>query len=450
MLIKVSQYIELHLQFSILNGGILMKKLVLLIGLGVSGLVHAEMDFGGYMRSGNGFNTHGGKYQAFSIAGAPGNTGRLGNEVGTYGEAVLRYWALKGEEGKPFFKSHVNIEYEAGNNTLYEGSGAPLQLLEAYIEGGNLENVPFTVWAGKRFYRDVDAHMNDLFYYADMSGSGAGLGSINLGFANMDLAFIQSSSKATQGTNTAVGTISKQALDLRLKGIAGTKLDLWMAAAVIPPAGLKTTTPTHAAVTGQSGQVIGTKFQIPLGEGSNTMAAVYGMGAMTDLSMGIDDGSTNLRYRAAKDLVKKQNRLRLINVYEQEINEKLAMQAVVMYEKAKNTNTSGVYSANKGTTYSTAGVRPMYYFSDTVQWVSEVTMGSMKDETADKTYRLTRVTTGPQVSLKKGQWGRPVIRAFVTNSSWNDEYKGSIATSNPGFDDKKSATQVGFQGEIWF
>jgi maltoporin len=420
-----------------------MKNNIIVLTMALlTGAAHAELTYSGYMRSGTGFNTLGGKYQSFNLPGIPGNPKRLGNEIGTYGESTFSYWALKGKEQEPFFKSQVTLEYEPANNTQYEG--ATVQAIEAYIEAGYIDNLPFTLWAGKRFYRDADVHLDDFHYFADMSGSGAGLSHYKSGFGLLDIAFLQQSSKASSGTNTTVGTISKQVLDLRLKNIADKNIDFWLAGAVIPPA---------KNVNGQTGEAIGLKYKTTLADGSNTLAAVYGIGALTDLSLSLDNGATNLLYSNDKTDVKKQNRLRLVESFEQEFNSIWSLQASALYEKTSNTDTFGKFSRGKGTHWYSVGARPMYSFTDHIQWLFEAGTSVIKDETTNKTYKLTRMTTGPQLSFTKGQWARPVLRAFITRSNWNDEFKGYMAglsTPNTAYEDKKSATQIGFQGEIWF
>ena len=57
---------------------------------------------------------------------------------------------------------------------------------EANVQGKNLiEWLPgSTIWAGKRFYQRHDVHMID-FYYWDISGPGAGIENIDLGFGKL-------------------------------------------------------------------------------------------------------------------------------------------------------------------------------------------------------------------------------------------------------------------------
>ena len=65
---------------------------------------------------------------------------------------------------------------------------------EANVQGKNLiEWLPgSTIWAGKRFYQRHDVHMID-FYYWDISGPGAGLENIDVGFGKLSLAATRSS-----------------------------------------------------------------------------------------------------------------------------------------------------------------------------------------------------------------------------------------------------------------
>jgi maltoporin len=65
---------------------------------------------------------------------------------------------------------------------------------EANIQGKNLIDwLPgSTIWAGKRFYQRHDVHMID-FYYWDISGPGAGLENVDLGFGKLSLAATRNS-----------------------------------------------------------------------------------------------------------------------------------------------------------------------------------------------------------------------------------------------------------------
>ena len=44
---------------------------------------------------------------------------------------------------------------------------------------------------------------------------------------------------------------------------------------------------------------------------------------------------------------------------------------------------------------------------------------------------LTRFTIAPQVSISDSFWGRPVIRAFYSQTFWNRANRGTIDSSGP-------------------
>ena len=73
------------------------------------------------------------------------------------------------------------------------------------MQGKNLiEWLPgSTIWAGKRFYQRHDVHMID-FYYWDISGPGAGIENIDLGFGKLSLAATRSSESGGSGAERCI------------------------------------------------------------------------------------------------------------------------------------------------------------------------------------------------------------------------------------------------------
>ena len=79
-------------------------------------------------------------------------------------------------------------------------------------------------------------------------------------------------------------------------------------------------------------------------------------------------------------------------------------------------------------------------FEGGVDWV--------KDEAADTSAPLYKLTFAPQVSLGGRFMSRPVLRAFVTYAHWGDDFVGSVggndySTANDGF-------TYGVQMEVWW
>ncbi len=96
--------------------------------------------------------------------------------------------------------------------------------------------------------------------------------------------------------------------------------------------------------------------------------------------------------------------------------------------------------------------------SDRFQWmfetgVSRVYDKSEKNGSGDYVGERTlgRVTVGPQVSISKSMWGRPVMRAFVSHSLWNKANQAKVASNGaPSFADATEGTSLGYQFEVWF
>ncbi|WP_336313994.1 Fe-S cluster assembly ATPase SufC [Escherichia coli] len=147
------------------------------------------VDFHGYARSGIGWTGSGGEQQCFQTTGAQSKY-RLGNECETYAELKLGQEVWK--EGDKSFYFDTNVAYSVAQQNDWEATDPAFR--EANVQGKNLiEWLPgSTIWAGKRFYQRHDVHMID-FYYWDISGPGAGLENIDVGFGKLSLAATRSS-----------------------------------------------------------------------------------------------------------------------------------------------------------------------------------------------------------------------------------------------------------------
>ncbi|WP_176203892.1 carbohydrate porin, partial [Salmonella enterica] len=80
------------------------------------------------------------------------------------------------------------------------------------------------IWAGKRFYQRHDVHMID-FYYWDISGPGAGIENIDLGFGKLSLAATRSTEAggsytfSSQNIYDEVKDTANDVFDVRLAGL---------------------------------------------------------------------------------------------------------------------------------------------------------------------------------------------------------------------------------------
>ena len=428
----------------------------------------ADLQYHGYMRAPVGTNSSGGKQVLLNNPGSQGNEFRLGNEGG-YGEAffVEHFADAKGEK-IPYFDAHLSFAYNPSMNSQY-GDTAPtgdqIQFVEAYAKGGYFDNLPMSFWAGKRFYRDGDIHMNDFFYFANMSGNGGGIEDLQVANGELSLALLQYVDDRTL-TAASTGNPAKHALDFRWRDFKINEkdaLEFWLAEGYTGPgkgATSATATPPSAPVDYQAsaGTAAGVKWTRKLTDGTNNFAVVYGTGVMESLTL------DSTAY-AADDSVKKKKRARVIENYSTELNEKWAIQVAIAYEDID----SGTANNNKSS-WTSLGVRPMYYFTDHFRIQTELGYSLVKNDAetgaggtkaGDRT--LTRITLAPEVAIGKGYYTRPVVRFYVTHSMWNDANKDSSntgsmisqinkgSTSNGSFlKDKNSETQTGFQAEAWF
>src|SRR5499433_3928238 len=182
-------------------------------------------EFHGYFRSGYGLNSEGGQQVAFQAPGA-GAKYRLGNEAETYGEFIfVNNWLNPDHDSdKAWFHTEVMLEANTTNSASFSNfnngiGNDQFRLREAFIRAGNVfESQPDAkFWAGQRYYRRQHIDIND-FYPLDMSGYGAGVEDLNLGFGKVAVGFLAG---ARPDITTENGNYNKSNVDLRLYDVKG-------------------------------------------------------------------------------------------------------------------------------------------------------------------------------------------------------------------------------------
>ncbi len=417
-----------------------MKKLIL---IWIITSIYAQTanalssDLHGYMRSGVGTNDKGGDQVCFSNSGAAGNEFRLGNECSTYGEIA---WSLMHLEGKgpnaPYFKSQIRFAFAPNGHTNWEyaNNTEGIAVRETYFEGGRFGGTPYTYWAGKRFYRENDLHMNDWYYFGDMSSNGAGMGHIPFMGGQLHLAWL----REVSSTESDIGKHGVTVYDVRLKELKVTdknKAFIWLGYATAP--GGTTTTKVYEA---SKGYLAGLFLETGLPKGFNHFALMYGKGLLDDFnvygSSALEAGSTAHKEQEAS------NKIRIVEHITYDWTNKLSFHASTSLELRD----SGADNNNR-TTWWNIGVQPMYFFSDHHQLVG-VLGTSLIDADGSQPKRLTRFTIAPQVSAGRNIWARPVIRLFYTRSWWSTSNKGSVGGTT--YAGETSGASYGVQGEVWF
>src|SRR5215469_15176554 len=187
-------------------------------------------EFHGYFRSGYGLNSVGGQQVAFEAPGADAKY-RLGNEAETYAELIfVNNWVNPNHDSdKVWFRTETMVEANttnSANSASFPGGigDDQFRFREAFVEGGDfLDSQPDAkFWAGERYYRRQHVDIDD-FYPLDMSGYGAGVEDLNVGFGKMAVAFV---STARPDIITQNGNLAKNNIDVRLYDLKGP-LGLW-------------------------------------------------------------------------------------------------------------------------------------------------------------------------------------------------------------------------------
>lgn len=425
-------------------------------------------EFHGYFRSGFGLNGEEGKMEAFKAPGA-GAKYRLGNEADTYGEISLtNNWLREDDPTKaPYVKSVVMMSFSTAENFSYDSlnnqaQGNDIALRQAYVEGGNVfQSIPeIRFWAGQRYYRRHDIHIND-FYYLDMSGYGGGVEDIPLGgFAKLQLAWLGGS---VDNYITDHGNAAKHNLDIRLTDIevlAG-KLTLWVDYArtrggetrnVFDPNG------NPLSIETSSGWAIGLihrtnepttvdtvdskdgKGMTPVKKSSggflggyNDFSIQYGTGAAYNFASTLDTSGPDLddawRFRATDH-------------FTIQPSDRFAMQAVGLYEE---TEFGGPNSRQK---WASLGMRPVYYFSDRFSIAFEAGVDWAKSEPLGTDGHLWKITLAPQLSRGGKFFSRPQLRAFITYAQWSDDFRGLVG--GVPYENATDGLSYGLQIESWW
>lgn len=405
-----------------------------------------DADFTGYLRGGTGTNWGGGKQECFYNAGTPGNFLRLGNECTFYTELAFVFHHVKPTSEDPvYFNTQLRLEMGALGNRQWEAaSNRDINQIEAFVEAGGFSEFPGSVWVGKRFYRDVDVNIFDWYYYADMSGVGAGVDQIPLGSGQFAFAHLI---QANEDINdSSVGRPVLQALDLRWKNVVldkDNKFNLWAVYAWAP----RGTDSNGNTFTRTSGYSLSSKINSRVFGGNNNLAVMYGQGALRDLNI-----YGTISVQPSDESQNHASTWRFVNDWNHDVSEHWAL-IVAMAANYTNLGTP----QNKNFEWQEIGLRPVYFFSDRTQLAVEGGFSRVKNQSerdgggnpvGERT--LARITIAPQLALSKSIWGRPVMRAFLSHSFWNNANKSFIAGNAPSFADRNEGTSFGYQFEVWF
>ena len=445
---------------------ITLRKLPLAVAVaaGIMSVQAMAVDFHGYARSGIGWTGSGGEQQCFQATGAQSKY-RLGNECETYAEIKLGQEVWK--EGDKSFYFDTNVAYSVAQQNDWEGTDPAFR--EANVQGKNLiESLPgSTIWAGKRFYQRHDVHMID-FYYWDISGPGAGIENIDLGFGKLSLAASRSQEAggsyafSSQNIYDRTKDTANDVFDVRLAQLA-TNTDGMLELGV--DYGRANTTDDYSLADGASkdGWMFTAEHTQSMLKGYNKFVVQYATDSMTTQGKGLNQGSygsssiTIDGVKYANNVINNNGSLvRILDHGAISLGDKWDLMYVGMYQNLDMDN-------DLGTEWYTVGIRPMYKWTPIMSTLMEVGYDNVKSQQTGDRNSQYKITLAQQWQAGDSIWSRPAIRVFATYAKWDEEWgyvkngndvtkyaaatNSGISTTSRGDSDEWS---FGAQMEIWW
>jgi len=386
-----------------------LRKLPLAVAVAVGTLSAPTMavDFTGYARSGIGWTGSGGEQQCFQATGAQSKY-RLGNECETYAELKLGQEVWK--EGDKSFYFDTNVAYSVAQQNDWEATSPAFR--EANVKGKNLiDALPgSTLWAGKRFYQRHDVHMID-FYYWDISGPGAGLEDVDLGFGKLSFAATRSSEAGGSYTFSSdrirdfATSTANDVFDVRLAGLE-TNPDGVLELGV--DYGRANARDDYRLEDGASkdGWMFTAEHTQSMLKGYNKFVLQYATDAMTSQGKGLPQG-TSLNNNG--DMV------RILDHGAISLAERWDLMYVAMYQNIDLDN-------DRGTEWYTVGVRPMYKWTPIMSTLLELGYDNVKSQQASERNGQYKVTLAQQWQAGDSIWSRPALRLFATYAKWDEKW----------------------------
>jgi maltoporin len=418
------------------------------------------VDIGGYFRAGYGRDSRGGPLAAFAAPGAPAKY-RLGNEAENYGELIVGKSVYlpgafrldedlrpDGTPSGPIARVQVRLSMLSPYATLGSSSGTTFGLPEAWASIGNVfasqPDVKF--WAGRRFYRRHDIHIND-FYFWDMSGGGGGIEDVKLGPAKLAFAWIGFGSTSGLGdvpepdpTNAA--GFSKSNYDLRAYDLPllGGHAEFGVTFATIR-SGLDQSGRHAPSSSGVAFSFVHTVTGFISDTGTNKLSLQYGTGAAKTFTAGFEtvDLPAGTFIRSEQQAAW---RARVTEHFIASLGPHFSLSPVMIFQATDQADGTG-----RQYWYS-AGVRPIAHINRYFSVAVEGGLDWVRDTGANTSGVLGKLTLAPQVSIGNHFDSRPVIRAFGTFAAWSDDFRGKVG--GPDFASSLHGFNGGMQMEAWW
>lgn len=422
----------------------------------VEDILEGYLDITGYFRAGYGRSSEDGSQVGFGLPGV--SKYRLGNEAENYGELAFSKTFFRagafGAEGASAFDGPVaqtNVRFSFFNpyDNYGSASDTDVSVPEVWASVGNvIASAPeVKFWAGSRFYRRHDIHVNDFFFW-DMSGGGGGVEDIPFGCGQLAFAWIG------DGAESAVYQQIGQPDPANVAGFSKTNFDLrWYDWPLLGGNGelgvVYSKTESGEDVNGINApdsdgfalHIVRTKQAPDGGEGLHKTSLQIGNGPAKTFNSVFEtfdtatgtfirpDPNESWRFRATDQLVTRPI-------------EQLSLGTSLVYQYTDYGD--GAPDQH----WLSGGIRPIWHFNDSFSFAVEGGVDWISESPNGRGGSLGKITFAPQLSFGDKFYSRPVIRAFLTLAAWSDGMQGQVG----GLDyvnDKAGATW-GLQMESWW
>ncbi|WP_419735249.1 maltoporin [Pseudomonas sp. COR18] len=382
------------------------------------------LEFAGYLRSGIGGSTNGGKQSCFQLPGAPSKY-RLGNECEQYAELELRQDLLTLDDGSVLSVDAMASLYNRyGRNLSFDGENGAARMPQMYAQWSKMPSLNGgSLWAGRRYYKRNDIHISD-FYYWNQSATGGGIEDVLIGDLKYSYAFSRKDN-----------LYQKDYINRHDFNVAGFKVnpdgELEFGFSYID-APRRNDTHQGWAITAQHVQK---NF---LG-GKNKFALQYGEGP-----------GTGLGYTGDPRLDTSSRSYRAVEFFDWQVTPRFGGQFEAVYQK-------DIRPDGQDQNWISLGVRPAYALTEQFKLVTE--LGHDQIEAPGGTRKLSKFTFAPTWSPKGPDfWARPEVRLYYTYASWNaaaqraaNELAAGSALSDSGaFGNALHGSNFGVQVEYWW
>jgi maltoporin len=327
-------------------------------------------------------------------------------------------------------------------------SATEFGLVESWASIGNLSagQPSMNVWAGNRYYRRHDVHIDDFFLY-NMSGGGGGVEDIKTPLGKLAIAWIGTGSQSgfsdiPQPNPENKAGFNKSNFDFRLYdfklpgGIGELGLDVSHATSGKDAGGMSAPNATGVSFTfiHTSEKWLGennlNKFYIQYGHGpAKTFTSGFETYSVNGGSFIRPDAPGSYRFRVADNVIF-------------ESGNHFSISPVVLYQATDYKQYGGMQH------WFSAGVRPQVHFNEYASLAFEPFFDWTENKDTNISDYLFKMTFAPQVSLGRHFMSRPSVRGFVTYAQWGNGFKGQVG--GPDYANSTQGWTWGVQMESWW